>query len=317
MATSHDTGAGASRPPLVLVHGNPENDAVWGPVLDVLDRDDVFMLSPPGFGTPMAHGFQATVAGYRGWLEARLEAFGVPVDLVGHDWASGRSGSLASPHRKGARKCANNPVWPRPAVYNSQKGKDGHIAGPAGAGRWLRVHHSHSSLAVFFTAAGVAVVFTALMATLAVLVQRSRNAGPLQEQWLKARGNLTFRQRRELWRANVRGRLVKRADLAPAQFAWTRYAAESLRRAPITRHRWLRITFPVAYLALTASQLAQAFSGPHIHIVNLIGAAGFLDAGAVFTYMGLRGTRRAGKKIDHLQQQLRYRFGQYDDAVLS
>ncbi|KAA0080632.1 alpha/beta fold hydrolase [Mycolicibacterium sp. P9-64] len=75
-----------NRPPLVLVHGNPENDAVWGPLIGLLDRDDVVTLSPPGFGVPLPSSFDATVDGYRGWLAAQLEKFRQPVDLVGHDW---------------------------------------------------------------------------------------------------------------------------------------------------------------------------------------------------------------------------------------
>jgi hypothetical protein len=35
--------------PVVLVHGNPETDAIWGPLVDALGRDDVVPLSPPGF----------------------------------------------------------------------------------------------------------------------------------------------------------------------------------------------------------------------------------------------------------------------------
>jgi pimeloyl-ACP methyl ester carboxylesterase len=72
--------------PLVLVHGNPENAAVWGPLLAALGRVDAFTLSPPGFGVPAPEGFESTVDGYRDWLVARLEQFGRPVDLVGHDW---------------------------------------------------------------------------------------------------------------------------------------------------------------------------------------------------------------------------------------
>ncbi|MCV7153635.1 alpha/beta fold hydrolase [Mycolicibacterium pyrenivorans] len=71
---------------LVLVHGNPETDAVWGPLVDVLGRTDVVRLSPPGFGSPLPSGFPATFLAYRDWLEAELESIGGPVDLVGHDW---------------------------------------------------------------------------------------------------------------------------------------------------------------------------------------------------------------------------------------
>jgi pimeloyl-ACP methyl ester carboxylesterase len=72
--------------PVVFVHGNPETSAVWGLLLDNLDRDDVFCLSPPGFGAPLPRGFDASMTGYLSWLAARLEAFRQPVDLVGHDW---------------------------------------------------------------------------------------------------------------------------------------------------------------------------------------------------------------------------------------
>ena len=37
--------------PLVLVHCNPENAAVWGPLLGVLQRDDAVTLSPRASGS--------------------------------------------------------------------------------------------------------------------------------------------------------------------------------------------------------------------------------------------------------------------------
>ena len=37
---------------VVLVHGNPETDAIWGPLVEALARKDVVRLSPPGFGAP-------------------------------------------------------------------------------------------------------------------------------------------------------------------------------------------------------------------------------------------------------------------------
>jgi pimeloyl-ACP methyl ester carboxylesterase len=33
---------------VVLVHGNPETDGVWGPLVAELGRTDVVRLSPPG-----------------------------------------------------------------------------------------------------------------------------------------------------------------------------------------------------------------------------------------------------------------------------
>jgi pimeloyl-ACP methyl ester carboxylesterase len=77
---------------IVLVHGNPETDAIWGPLVDVLardGRDDIVRLSPPGFGAPLPDGFAATYLDYRDWLEEQLAAFDGPIDLVGHDWGGG------------------------------------------------------------------------------------------------------------------------------------------------------------------------------------------------------------------------------------
>jgi len=71
---------------VVLVHGNPETEAIWGPLVSALGRDDVVRLSPPGFGAPLPADFPATYLAYRDWLEAELERFESPVDLVGHDW---------------------------------------------------------------------------------------------------------------------------------------------------------------------------------------------------------------------------------------
>ncbi|MEE6169841.1 MULTISPECIES: alpha/beta fold hydrolase [unclassified Mycolicibacterium] len=74
---------------VVLVHGNPESDALWDPLVAALGRDDVIRLSPPGFGAPLPDGFTATYLEYRDWLEAQLEGIDGPVDLVGHDWGGG------------------------------------------------------------------------------------------------------------------------------------------------------------------------------------------------------------------------------------
>lgn len=74
---------------VVFVHGNPETAAIWGPLLAALGRDDVVLLSPPGFGAPLPEGFGATYLEYRDWLEAELEKVDGPIDLVGHDWGGG------------------------------------------------------------------------------------------------------------------------------------------------------------------------------------------------------------------------------------
>jgi pimeloyl-ACP methyl ester carboxylesterase len=80
---------------IVLVHGNPETAAIWGPLLKELGRDDVVTLSPPGFGAPVPAGFGATVDDYRNWLIDELTAIGEPVDLVGHDWGGGHVANVA------------------------------------------------------------------------------------------------------------------------------------------------------------------------------------------------------------------------------
>ncbi len=84
---------------VVLVHGNPETDAVWDPLvqrLGALGHDTPVRLSPPGFGAPVPEGFGATVAEYRDWLVAELEAIGEPVHLVGHDWGGGHVLNVAT-----------------------------------------------------------------------------------------------------------------------------------------------------------------------------------------------------------------------------
>jgi pimeloyl-ACP methyl ester carboxylesterase len=74
---------------IVLVHGNPETDALWDPLVEALAREDVVRLSPPGFGAPLPNGFPATYLAYRDWLEEELTAIDGPIDLVGHDWGGG------------------------------------------------------------------------------------------------------------------------------------------------------------------------------------------------------------------------------------
>ena len=92
MATRGDYGDPVT---VVLVHGNPETEAVWGPLVEELGRDDVVRLSPPGWGAPVPDGWGATVEEYRLWLVRELEALGAPVDLVGHDWGGGHVTNVA------------------------------------------------------------------------------------------------------------------------------------------------------------------------------------------------------------------------------
>jgi pimeloyl-ACP methyl ester carboxylesterase len=71
---------------IVLVHGVPETDVIWRPMLNELGRDDVISLSPPGFGAPAPERFGASWIEYRDWLISELEKIGHPVHVVGHDW---------------------------------------------------------------------------------------------------------------------------------------------------------------------------------------------------------------------------------------
>ncbi len=75
--------------PAVFVHGVPETDAIWAPLVRALDRDDVVLLSPPGFGPPSPEGWAATREDYANWLVDELSTIDGPIDLVGHDWGGG------------------------------------------------------------------------------------------------------------------------------------------------------------------------------------------------------------------------------------
>ena len=77
---------------LVFVHGIPETAAVWDLLATKLaeaGHDDQIRLSPPGFGSAIPDGFDATVLDYRDWLISELERLEGPVDLVGHDLGGG------------------------------------------------------------------------------------------------------------------------------------------------------------------------------------------------------------------------------------
>jgi pimeloyl-ACP methyl ester carboxylesterase len=81
---------------VVLVHGNPETAAIWGPLRSELRRDDVVALSPPGFGASVPDGFGATADDYLAWLVAELEHIARPIDLIGHDWGGGHVQRVAA-----------------------------------------------------------------------------------------------------------------------------------------------------------------------------------------------------------------------------
>ena len=68
--------------PVVLIHGNPETDAIWDDVRAHLGREAVVTLSPPGFGAPVPDGFDPTSDGYVRWLEGELKSLSGPIDLA-------------------------------------------------------------------------------------------------------------------------------------------------------------------------------------------------------------------------------------------
>jgi pimeloyl-ACP methyl ester carboxylesterase len=74
---------------IVLVHGNPETEAIWDDLVPYLRGDDIVRLSPPGFGSAIPSGFDCSTDAYREWLASELGKLTQPIDLVGHDWGGG------------------------------------------------------------------------------------------------------------------------------------------------------------------------------------------------------------------------------------
>jgi pimeloyl-ACP methyl ester carboxylesterase len=74
--------------PAVFVHGVPDTGRMWTALLDELTRTDIEVVALPGFGNRAPAHWTATKEAYAAWLEARIDAFEVPVDLVAHDWGA-------------------------------------------------------------------------------------------------------------------------------------------------------------------------------------------------------------------------------------
>ena len=74
---------------VLLLHGVPENPAVWDPLRHALGRDDIVTPALPGFACPRPDGFGATKEEYTDWLIGEVEGMEGPVDIVGHDWGGG------------------------------------------------------------------------------------------------------------------------------------------------------------------------------------------------------------------------------------
>ena len=82
---------------IVLVHGNPETEAIWDDLVPHLSGD-VVRLSPPGFGAAIPAGFDCSMNAYRDWLAGELKKLAQPIDLVGHDWGGGHVMRIAMEH---------------------------------------------------------------------------------------------------------------------------------------------------------------------------------------------------------------------------
>jgi hypothetical protein len=72
---------------IVLVHGNPETEAIWDDLVPHLRGDDVVRLSPPGFGSVIPPGFDCSTDVYRDWLASELTKSPQPIDLPGRSIA--------------------------------------------------------------------------------------------------------------------------------------------------------------------------------------------------------------------------------------
>lgn len=83
----------------VFVHGNPETEYVWEPLVQALAKlgiSDIHRVSPPGFGAPVPEGFGGTREDHKDWLIGEIEKIGEPVDLLGHDWGAGHTYGVAA-----------------------------------------------------------------------------------------------------------------------------------------------------------------------------------------------------------------------------
>ncbi len=83
---------------LVLVHGNPETEAIWDDLVPHLRDRNIIRLSPPGFGCAIPPGFDCSTDAYRDWLADQLTRLAQPIDLVGHDWGGGHVMRIAIEH---------------------------------------------------------------------------------------------------------------------------------------------------------------------------------------------------------------------------
>jgi pimeloyl-ACP methyl ester carboxylesterase len=93
---------------IVLVHGNPETEAIWDDLVPHLHDRDIVRLSPPGFGSAIPAGFDCSTDAYRDWLAGELGELTSPIDLVGHDWGGGHVMRIAMDHPELIRSWATD-----------------------------------------------------------------------------------------------------------------------------------------------------------------------------------------------------------------
>jgi pimeloyl-ACP methyl ester carboxylesterase len=110
---------------VVLVHGMPMTSALWRPLLEHVERDDVIPVDLPGFRDPPPPGWRGTKEEYVDWLARQIELEyerAGPVHVVGHDWGCLLVLRVASLRPELFRSVAagNGPIdphWPHHALW--------------------------------------------------------------------------------------------------------------------------------------------------------------------------------------------------------
>lgn len=71
---------------LVFIHGVPDSARVWSRMVPLVGRDDVEVLSLPGFASAAPAGFPRSKEAYLAWLIEAFETLHPPHDVIAHDW---------------------------------------------------------------------------------------------------------------------------------------------------------------------------------------------------------------------------------------